>query len=457
VISFEFFGILSISLILYWLLPAQRYRNLLLTASSLLFIWLLDHQSLIVVLALTLFSYGMGQIIYRQKRSGWAHALGIVGVLSSLIFFKYLGFLAGITDSLYTFLEALPRFSVHHLLLPLGISYIVLKHISYLTDIKWKLVKPGNFLDFLLYSSLFTIFLAGPIERFERLSPQLKSPRIPFKRSDLELGSQRIALGLFKKLVIADWIGFFIADIWRNPDQYHPGLAVLALFGYAIQIYFDFAGYSDIAIGSSRLFGLKVMGNFQRPYLAPNISQFWRRWHISLSDFIRDYIFFPLSRLSSSKLWLLGFVPVIAMALCGIWHGAESRYLLWGIWHGLGLTVYQLFQQFKRRRIKRKGQRLNASLAVLAWPVTFMFVSLGWLSFRAFGLPVARHIFFSAEGLLAILLSFLLLIFIGRAISAFQSRISAKVRWRPAFTLYLLLICLICYSAMNTEFIYAAF
>lgn len=454
-ISFEFFGLLSLSLILYWLLPVQRLRNLLLVASSLLFLWLLDHQSLIVVLALSLFSYGLGQIIYRLKSSGWAHALGIVGVLSSLIFFKYLGFLAGISDSLYTFLEALPRFSLHHLLLPLGISYIVLKQISYLTDIKWKLVQPGSFPDFLLYSSLFTIFLAGPIERFERLSPQLKSLRIPFKRRDIELGSQRIALGLFKKLVIADWLGFFIADVWKNPDQYHPGLAVLALFGYALQIYFDFAGYSDIAIGSSRLFGLKVMENFQRPYLAPNIGQFWRRWHISLSDFIRDYIFFPLSRLGSSKLWLLGFVPVVAMALCGIWHGAESRYLLWGIWHGLGLTVYQLFQQWKRRRAK--GQKLNASLACLAWPVTFMFVSLGWLSFRAFGLPLARHIFFSAEGLLAILLSFLLMIFISRIIPAFQARISVKVHWRPAFTLYLLLICLIFYSAMNTEFIYAAF
>ncbi|MDD2424243.1 MAG: hypothetical protein PHG34_08535, partial [Candidatus Cloacimonetes bacterium] len=137
-ISIEFFGILSLSLILYWLLPVQRLRNLLLSAASLLFIWLLDHQSLIVVLALTLFSYGMGQLIYRLKRNGWAHALGVLGILTSLLFFKYLGLLAGISDSLYIFLEALPRFSLHHLLLPLGISYIAFKQISYLTDIKWK-------------------------------------------------------------------------------------------------------------------------------------------------------------------------------------------------------------------------------------------------------------------------------------------------------------------------------
>lgn len=456
-ISIEFFGILSLSLILYWLLPVQRLRNLLLSAASLLFIWLLDHQSLIVVLALTLFSYGMGQLIYRLKRNGWAHALGVLGILTSLLFFKYLGLLAGISDSLYIFLEALLRFSLHHLLLPLGISYIAFKQISYLTDIKWKLVKPGSFADFLLYNSLFTIFLAGPIERFERLNPQFQNPRIPFQRADFELGSQRIASGIFKKLVIADWLGFFIAGVWQNPSEYHPGIALLAVFGYAFQIYFDFSGYSDIAIGSSRLFGLKVMENFARPYLATNISQFWRSWHISLSDFIRDYIFFPLSRISSSKIWLLGFVPVIAMALCGLWHGADSRYLVWGIWHGLGLSVYQIFQQIKRRLGKSRTQKINAAFAVLAWPLTFMFVSLGWLSFRAFGFPMARHIFFNFEGLMLTLVSFLLLIFIGRKLPAFYLYLSERFYWRPAFTLYLLLICLICFSAMNTGFIYAAF
>ncbi len=456
-ISFEFFGVLGLSLILYWLLPAQRARNVLLSAASLLFIWLLDHQSLIVVLALTLFSYGMGQLIYRLKRNSWVHILGVTGILTSLIFFKYLGLLAGIFDSLYIFLESLPRFSLHHLLLPLGISYIAFKQISYLTDIKWKLVKPGSFADFLLYNSLFTIFLAGPIERFERLCPQFQNPRIPFRKNDLELGSQRLVIGLFKKLVIADWLGFFIADVWKHPNQYHPGIALLAVLGYAFQIYFDFAGYSDIAIGSSQLFGFKVMENFQRPYLATNISQFWRRWHISLSDFIRDYIFFPLSRLSSSKVWLLGFVPIIAMALCAIWHGAESRYLVWGIWHGLGLSVYQIFLQIKRRLGKSKAQKINAVFADLAWPLTFMFVSLGWLSFRAFGLPLARHIFFSFEGVMITLISFLLLIFIARKLPAVHLYLSDRTRWRPAFTLYLLLICLICYSAMNTEFIYAAF
>ncbi|MCK9583809.1 MAG: hypothetical protein M0R69_02725 [Candidatus Cloacimonetes bacterium] len=456
-ISFEFFAILGLSLVLYWLLPAQRARNLLLSAASLLFIWLLDHQSLVVVLALTLFSYGMGQAIYRLKRNSWVHVLGVIGILASLIFFKYLGFLAGLFDSLYIFLEALPRFSLHHLLLPLGLSYIAFKQISYLSDIKWKLVKPGSFADFLLYNSLFTIFLAGPIERFERLNPQFQSPRIPFKKADLELGSRRIVIGLFKKLVFADWLGFFISGIWNNPSQYHPGLALLAVFGYAFQIYLDFAGYSDIAIGASRLFGLRVMENFDRPYLATNISQFWRRWHISLSDFIRDYIFFPLSRLSSNKVWLLGFVPVIAMGLCGLWHGADSRYLIWGIWHGLGLSVYQIFQQLKRRLGKRKMLKFNAFFAAIAWPLTFMFVSLGWLSFRAFGLPMARHIFFSFEGLTLTLISFLLLIFLGRWLPAFLLDIGARIRWRPAFTLYLLLICLICYSALNTEFIYAAF
>ncbi|MCB5272236.1 MAG: hypothetical protein LHW56_10380, partial [Candidatus Cloacimonetes bacterium] len=146
-----------------------------------------------------------------------------------------------------------------------------------------------------------------------------------------------------------------------------------------------------------------------------------------------------------------------AMALCGLWHGADSRYLVWGIWHGLGLSVYQIFQQWKRRREQNIVQRLNAGFAFIAWPLTFMFVSLGWLSFRAFGFPMARHIFFSFEGVLLTLISFLLLIVIGRGLPTFHLYISERIRWRPVFTLYLLLICLICYSALNTGFIYAAF
>jgi len=244
------------------------------------------------------------------------------------------------------------------------------------------LVKPGRFIDFLLYSSLFTIFVAGPIERFERFKPQTEQPKLPFSWNNIEYGFTRIVFGMFKKLVLADWIGYFVAPVWASPHHYAEFIRPLALIGYSFQIYFDFAGYSDIAIGSSRLFGFKIMENFNNPYLASNISQFWRRWHISLSDWIRDYLFFPLSKLSAKRCWQMIFVPVIAMAICGLWHGSAWHFVLWGTWHGVGLSMLQLWNQYKRKhkalaKATRVGWFGYAGIAI-----NFAFVTLGWWWFK---------------------------------------------------------------------------
>lgn len=381
-ITLRFFGILILSFILYWVVPKQRIRNWVLILGSITFLYMTDKWSVVVVLGLTVFSYLFGNLIYGQKKQGLFHFLGVSGVLAVLVVFKYLGFLTGITNSLFSFIEGLPSFEIAKLIMPLGISYIVFKHISYLTDIKWGLVKSGRLDDFLFYSSLFTIFMAGPIERFERFKLQVEQPRIPFAWPDIEFGFRRIVFGLFRKLVIADWIGYFINPIWKEPDQYSLWIRILALFGYSIQIYMDFAGYSDIAIGSSRLFGLRIMENFRNPYLAPNISQFWRRWHISLSDWIRDYLFFPLSRISPNKFWSKIAVPVIAMGLCGLWHGSAWHFILWGVWHGIGLAVFQLWSEYRRRI------RAGKSLVVLPMSqaasviMNFVFVTSGWIFFR---------------------------------------------------------------------------
>lgn len=202
-------------------------------------------------------------------------------------------------------------------------------------------IKRGKFLDFICYGSLYTIFVAGPIERFENLKPQFEAVASRFRTDDLAYAFMRIVFGLFKKLVLADWIGFFIHPVFQNNSTYPLGIKILAILGYSLQIYFDFAGYSDIAIGSSRLFGLRIMENFDNPYLSTSITQFWRKWHISLSDWIRNYLFFPLSQNRSNKIWLTICVPIIAMAICGLWHGSAWHYVIWGIWHGSGIAIYQ--------------------------------------------------------------------------------------------------------------------
>lgn len=380
IISLPFFGILLLSATIYWLLPRQLYRIGLLIAASLGFIGIYDKFAVIVILVLTIYTFTFAALIEGGKNKKLFHRLGIVGLVIVLTGFKYLGFLATTLSNLAAFVVDLPKFNIDSILLPLGISYIVFKYISYLTDIYWGIVKKGTFVDFLLYGALFTIYVAGPIERFERFNPQIKEKK-KFQTLYLEDAFRRIVFGFLKKLVIADWIGYFVAPVWENQAQYSLEIRILALFGFSIQIYMDFSGYSDIAIGSSRLFGITIMENFRWPYLQPNISKFWRHWHISLSDWIRDYLFFPLSRLSDNRLWLTCLVPLIAMGLCGLWHGAAWHYVLWGLWHGAGLAVLQVWTRYKKRYKIKPIHLFKRPFPAFGVAATFVFVTAGWLLF----------------------------------------------------------------------------
>ncbi len=450
-ISLPYFSVLLVSLICYWLIRRQAWRNVLLILSSFVFLYFTDKWSIAVVVGLSLFTYGLGLLIYKYPRRGYIHLLGVLGILAILVTFKYLGFLTGVINNLSEFVGGLPQFRFTKLLLPLGISYIVFKHLSYITDIKWRIVKPGKLSDFLLYSSLFTIFVAGPIERFERFKPQVENKRLLFVRADFKYGLKRIAFGMFQKLVIADWLAYIVKPIWDDPGAYSVWAGSLALLGYSLQIYFDFAGYSDIAIGSSRLFGIRIMENFDNPYLAPNISQFWRRWHISLSDWIRDYIFFPLSGILSWNLWKIVAVPVIAMAICGLWHGAGWNYVVWGVWHGMGLAAFKIWSNYKREH-KNLAQTLRSPVFnYLSMCCTFVFVTCGWLAFRG-GLKLINHTF----GLGWLLIMACASIFFIITHGIYVKRVAPRTNNRFAVALAMLAV-MLSFSMMDTGFIYANF
>lgn len=360
--------------VVYWRIPQGRGRLLFLTLASLGWIGWQDRSAAIVTILLTLYTAAAGQWIGRQKR--FAHALSITGIILLLVVFKYLGLLTSTIEALKTAAGSPGQIRIAMIALPLGLSYITFKHISYLTDIHWKVIAPGKLLDLFLYSSLFTIFVAGPIERFSRLEPQLRTPR-SWSLDIFESSVARIVIGLFKKAVLADWIGYFAQDIAAL-----PGGDILGLLAFAFQIFFDFAGYSDIAIGASGLFGLTIMENFRSPYLAENISRFWQCWHISLSEWIRDYVFFPLSGLSQRKAWMNYGVPLTAMALCGLWHGASWHFMYWGIWHGAGIATFQAWQRQKRKRPALARAADRPWFKPLATLLTFTFVTAGWLWFR---------------------------------------------------------------------------
>ena len=370
-----FFGLLIATAIIYWVLPNQKLRNIVLIISSFAFIGYNDINALIVVICLSVYAFLFGYFIEIKHNKKLFHRIGIIGLIFVLVIFKYSGLLTNTFNQLTSFINDFPKISIYKLFIPLGISYITFKYISYLTDIYWNINKECSFINFLLYGSLFTIFSAGPIERFERLNPQLEN-KLQFQSEYIEKSFERIVFGLAKKFIIADWIGYFASPVWKNSGDYSLEIRSLALLGFSIQIYMDFSGYSDIAIGSSKLFGLSIMENFNFPYFKSNISQFWRSWHISLSDWIRDYIFFPLSKMGKTKLWFYFFVPVIAMGICGIWHGASWNFLIWGIYHGVGLSFYQIWKKYLRR--KPETNIFFKSLAIVS---TFTFVTIGWIWF----------------------------------------------------------------------------
>jgi D-alanyl-lipoteichoic acid acyltransferase DltB (MBOAT superfamily) len=382
IISALFFGYLAAGACVYWLLRGRDIRALFLSALSFGYITLQDFRAAILTLVLTAISYLFAWLIESRPHRAAYHRSGVVVILLVLVVSKYLGALAGTVNEFFAAVHAGSPVHFEHILLPLGISYITFKHISYLTDVYWNLTTRGRFIDFLAYSSLFTIFVAGPIERFETFRPQIERADSGFSITYLEEAFTRIVYGLFKKTVVADWIGYAISHALPGPTGRSTGWEIVALLGYSIQIYMDFSGYSDIAIGSSRLFGFTIMENFNWPYVQPNISEFWKSWHISLSRWIRDYVFFPLSRVGSGKVWTLVLVPVISMVLCGLWHGADAHFLLWGAWHGAGLAVFQMWVRMKKRNrplAQLAGRRWFNVLSVVA---TFSFVTLGWVWFR---------------------------------------------------------------------------
>lgn len=371
-LTLNFIAFLVVSLIGYWLLKNQTHRIILLTTASIGYIFLLDFYTGSFVVALTGVTWFLGKFVYQKKTAG-VLAGSIVIVTAALLYFKYSNF--------FLVLIELKELKVDEkLFLPLGISYITFKHISYLVDIYWEKIERGNFAHFLLYSSFFPIYLAGPIERFENFEPQLQE-KFKFSSEHLEEGYTRIVFGMFKKYVLADGIGILITrDIASNAV---PGLPkeVVNLLLFSLQIYFDFAAYSDMAIGASRFFGLRIMENFNNPYLKSNISLFWNSWHISLSEWLRDYIFYPLSFALREHKILNYFTPVITMFVCGLWHGASTGFVIWGLWHGLGLFLYQFWAKTAlARSIKTlPGQPVYHGIGAV---ITFTFVTIGWLWFR---------------------------------------------------------------------------
>jgi alginate O-acetyltransferase complex protein AlgI len=346
--SLYFIQFLSISsciyyIILYYLNRINSnntyYRNIYLLVLSLFFYSVFNLQLTFLMILLSFLVFLLGSKIQKAEEQNKKQflILGLIASISWIFFFKLIPILSKFSD--------FNSLNIHYLLVPLGISYYSFKLISYLLEIYWERMEAeGNFMNFLLYVSFFPQLPSGPIQRPADFLEQVKQP-IYLKNIYIIKGLQLIIFGFFKKLVVADRIGFFINPIYNSPDSYSTGFLLLAPYFYLIQLYCDFSGLTDISIGTAKLFGITAPENFNKPYLSLNIPDYWRRWHITLSEWLRDYLFMPL-RMSLRDFEKSGLFisTMINMGIVGLWHGFSFSYLIYGLLQGfyIIISVYTL-------------------------------------------------------------------------------------------------------------------
>lgn len=375
--SVEYLLFLLIIFILYWFLPKIQ-QNVLLLASSYFFYASWDWRYLFIIFFLTLCNYILGNKIWNEseERIRRNYAILAIGIdILILGFFKYYNFFL---DSLDIFISTfnLSVASLHlNIILPIGISFYTFQKIAYIYDIYIRKTNPADsLLTFALFSCFFPQLVAGPIERPSHLLPQIENNRI-FDKNAIINGCDLIIWGLFKKIFIADNIAYYVNMIFalKEPSTL---LILVGTFAFGIQIYADFSGYSDIAKGSAKLLGIDLVKNFNHPYLSRNPREFWKRWHISFSEWLRDYLYIPLggSRCSKGRHF---FNLFFTWFICGLWHGAAWHFVMWGLYNGLLVSLSNFSK--KSHTLKERVSLIQMALSVV---FTYVIVNLGWLFFR---------------------------------------------------------------------------
>ena len=383
--SASFLLFLPVVLAGYWLWPGNLGRKLFLVAASCFFYaaWDWRFLGLLAFVVVTTFAASW-LILYYREQGARAQSLVVLWIciglqLAVLAFFKYFNFFEDNLIALLSIFGLPPAFSIVRVLLPVGISFYTFHAITLAVDtFRGKVDTRVSLMDVALYIAFFPQLVAGPIVRATVLLPQLATKRSIFGE-DLFVAMQAILTGFLYKVVFSDSIAPFVDQVFQRPAQYSGILLLAATFGFYCQIYFDFNGYSMIAIGVSRLFGYKLPDNFNFPYAATTLGSFWRRWHISLSSWLRDYLYIPLG---GNRFGLTKQMRnlIITMLLGGIWHGASWNFVIWGAAHGTFLAIERFSQV--RRGANAAESRPIASLA-FGWLITQTIVLLCWIPFRA--------------------------------------------------------------------------
>ena len=386
----SYFAFFAVTAALYWAISHRR-QNVLLVAASLAFYGAWDWRFLFLLIGSALVNFVMALRIAgawaRQDRRPAKRALvvSIVANLSILGFFKYFNFFVGSAEAALRSLGYEGPVWTLHIVLPVGISFYTFQTMSYIIDIYWQRIAPTRrVVDFVLFVCFFPQLIAGPIERASTLLTQIERPRRLF-RGDIEQGLLLFALGLFRKIAIADPAGLIADRYFAEPGTYTTVPLIAGLCLYSVQIYNDFAGYSDMARGSARLLGFELSRNFRHPYFSASFSEFWTRWHITLSAWLRDYLYIPLggNRFGTRRTHLN---LMATMVLGGLWHGAAWTFVAWGALHG-GFLVVQ--HAWKRAEVPWPLPLGGVVRQVFAMSGVFGLTTLAWLFFRSPDFPTA--------------------------------------------------------------------
>ena len=379
--SILYFFFLACTLLLYYIIPTKFRNHLLILASALFYMYAKPAYILIIFfIIITNFFIAIG-IERAVKKKAHILYFSLFINLGILIFFKYWNFLI---ENFFQFLglfhinNAVPIIDV---VLPLGLSYYIFQTIGYVLDVyRGSLKAEKDIFHFSLFTLFFPKLLVGPIERASRFLPQLKQ-KIFFHRENLIEGSKRIAWGLFKKLVVADRIAIYQDAVLSSAHDQSGATLFFATILYTFQVYADFSGYTDIALGTARLFGYDLMENFKRPLFAKSVGDFWRRWHISLSSWVNDYIFNPIALNNRSwGKWAVFFSLIVSFAVIGIWHGPSWNYLVFGLLQAAALIFETVTKRTRKSIFNKTNRRVYNVLSIL---ITFLFVSFSLIIFRS--------------------------------------------------------------------------
>jgi len=454
----------------------MRAQNTILLIASYVFYGYWDWRFLFLLIFSTLLDFFSGIAIHRSHSRRLRKLWLIISVsinLGFLAVFKYFNFfVSSFADFLVRF-DLEPNIPLLNIILPVGISFYTFHGLSYVFDIYREKIKPTyQPVDYFLFVSFFPLLVAGPIERATHLLPQISKPRVFNYHSSVD-GLRQILWGLFKKIVIADNCATIVNQVFADPGGFSGISLAIGAILFAFQIYGDFSGYSDIALGSARLFGFELLRNFSYPYFARDIAEFWRRWHISLTSWFKDYVYIPFGGNKGSRLLTVRNTFIVFL-LSGFWHGANWTFLLWGFYHAL-LFMPLLLLNKKRQHQHPITTRIPTVSDTLKIFTTFVLVTIGWIIFRADSVgnaweyfyrminPVSSMSIFSLGPEAAMVIIFIFAMLIVEWLQKdhphglyFKSEFG---KWPLArFAIYLaIILCIIWFSENQEQFIYFQF